>query len=484
MINLLRVGGNVLGAVTADVAVNSLLVSGTIGTPGSPVTAIVGRDVPDTTGQFIGTLQCAAFYGTLRGPGSLAAPPTGIFKTTSGPVVGELRISSLFTGDNATAGLRIAGDANANIPISFNADAPIVIGGKLAAEKTLTVLNANQGISIGGMDQRAKLIVKGSLPAGKSITIGTSSKITMGGQVILNADNTTGTWAGSVIVGGTVLSPAPAYPIPSALLGTGAVGLVPFQFYRQDCSPPQANATSSPMVRNSELTRAQYPAIRLRFYGPITLPPTQNASGTIRVFQGVPPPPLEEAGTFNELEQGPEATAEWTAEIGEVPFNPRPPNSPPGTPPGRNELRISYTGTTPAPGPYYITNMGTTAQLLCDLGLTPNPPIAGFTYRFTITDIATGCGSAFLDYNADSVVNPDDIGDFITDYYTYPPIPGPGGYATTCAGAGDAAAPFTVEAYRNYGYKADFYKDDNACSATPNSDDLGDYITAYVNFCV
>lgn len=81
-------------------------------------------------------------------------------------------------------------------------------------------------------------------------------------------------------------------------------------------------------------------------------------------------------------------------------------------------------------------------------------------------------------------MNPDDVGDYITDYYTYPPVAGPGGYATPCTAAGDAAPPFAVEAYRNYGYKADFYKDDNACSATPNSDDLGDYITAYFNFCV
>lgn len=373
VVSVFKVGGNVLGAVTAEVAINSMLVSGTIGTPGSPVTTIVGRVATDMSGQFIGTLQCAAFYGTLRGPGTHAAPPTGLVRTTSGPVEGELRISSLFGGNSSNSGLRVAGDVNANVPITFNADAPIVIGGKLAAGKTLTVLNANQGISMGGLDQTARLIVKGSLPTGKSITIGTTSKITMGGQVILNADNASGTWAGTVIVGSTVLSPAPAYPISSALLGTGAVGLVPFQFYRQDCSPPQATTTSSPMVRNSELAGGNYPAIRLRFYGPVALPAGQSAINTIRVFQGVPPTSLEDDEMFNEVDQGPEMTGSWTATLAAVPFNA-----------GRQELRLAYTGGTPAAGPYYITNMGSSAQLLCDLGLTPNPPIAGFTYRFTV----------------------------------------------------------------------------------------------------
>lgn len=324
-----QVAGSVLGNVIVEsgsIQGSGLVVTGTVGTPTAPVTV----SVKNTSPSFITTISSSAFYGTLRGPGSLAAPPTGVFKTTSGPVVGELRISSLFTGDNATAGLRIASDANANIPISFNADAPIVIGGKLAAGKTLTVLNANQGISMGGMEQTARLIVKGSLPAGKSITIGTASKITMGGQVILNADNASGTWAGTVIVGSTVLSPAPAYPISSALLGTGAVGLVPFQFYRQDCSPPQASATSSPMVRNSELAGGSYPAIRLRFYGPVALPAGQDAINTIRVFQGVPPTSLEDEETFNEVDQGPEMTGSWTASLAAVPFNA-----------GRQELRLA-----------------------------------------------------------------------------------------------------------------------------------------------
>ena len=464
------VGGSLLGNVVVEdgaIQDTGLTVTGTIGTPAHPVT------VSAKASAFINSITCSAFYGTLRGPGTLAAPPTGLFRTTSGPVEGELRISSLFGGNSSNSGLRVAGDVNANVPITFNADAPIVIGGKLATGKTLTVLNANQGISMGGLDQTARLIVKGSLPAGKSITIGTTSKITMGGQVILNADNTTGTWGGTVIVGSTLLSPAPAYPISSALLGTGAVGLVPFQFYRQDCSPPQVNTTSSPMVRNSELAGGNYPAIRLRFYGPVALPAGQDAINTIRVFQGVPPTSLEDDETFNEVDQGPEMTGSWTASLAAVPFNA-----------GRQELRLACTGGTPAAGPYYITNMGSTAQLLCDIGLATNPPVAGFTYRFTVTDIAAGCGSAFLDYNGDSVVNPDDVGDYITDYYTYPPVAGPGGYATPCAGADDAAPPFGVEAYRNYGYKADFYKDDNACSATPIPDDLGDYITAYFNFCV
>ncbi len=80
---------------------------------------------------------------------------------------------------------------------------------------------------------------------------------------------------------------------------------------------------------------------------------------------------------------------------------------------------------------------------------------------------APGC---VLDYNVDGVLNPDDLGDFITDYYTFPHVAGPGGYAIPCPGN---EAPYTA------GYKAAFTADGAGQCNEPFPDNLGDYITAY-----
>ncbi len=75
-----------------------------------------------------------------------------------------------------------------------------------------------------------------------------------------------------------------------------------------------------------------------------------------------------------------------------------------------------------------------------------------------------------LDYNLDTVVNPDDIGDYITDYFTDPPPPGPGGYAIACPGND---APYDA------GYKTAYTSDGAGQCNLPYSDNLGDWITDY-----
>ncbi|MFN0011579.1 MAG: immunoglobulin domain-containing protein [Phycisphaerales bacterium] len=78
-----------------------------------------------------------------------------------------------------------------------------------------------------------------------------------------------------------------------------------------------------------------------------------------------------------------------------------------------------------------------------------------------------------LDYTPDGVVNPDDLGDFITDYFTAPPIPGPDGYAIAC--------PENEEPY-DLGYKAAYTVDLSGQCNEPNPDNLGDFITDYFAF--
>ncbi len=97
--------------------------------------------------------------------------------------------------------------------------------------------------------------------------------------------------------------------------------------------------------------------------------------------------------------------------------------------------------------------------------------IAGGSATVTFTVSAPACN---LDYNLDTSVNPDDLGDYITDYYTLQPIPGPGGYATPCPGN---APPY------NNGYKANYTPDGSGQCNPPFPDNLGDFITAYFQGC-
>ncbi|MFN0010121.1 MAG: YncE family protein [Phycisphaerales bacterium] len=79
-------------------------------------------------------------------------------------------------------------------------------------------------------------------------------------------------------------------------------------------------------------------------------------------------------------------------------------------------------------------------------------------------------GPGNLDYNRDFNINPDDVGDFITDYFTLPPLPGPGGYAIACP---ENDPPYAT------GYKAAYISGGSGQCHEPYPDNLGDYITDY-----
>ncbi len=79
-----------------------------------------------------------------------------------------------------------------------------------------------------------------------------------------------------------------------------------------------------------------------------------------------------------------------------------------------------------------------------------------------------------VDYTADGVLNPDDLGDFITDYYSDPPPPGPFGYASPCLGV---SPPY------HSGYRTGFTGDGSRWCNPPNPDNLGDFITRYFAGC-
>jgi hypothetical protein len=102
------------------------------------------------------------------------------------------------------------------------------------------------------------------------------------------------------------------------------------------------------------------------------------------------------------------------------------------------------------------------------------------------------------DYNGDLFINLDDLGDFITDFYIEPPIPGGAqpdaptypnqgnvGFGVACPTAGDAQPPYAVDAYRTFGFRVAYSVDgSNSCPLSPeqlfpNLDNLNDFITYF-----
>lgn len=76
-----------------------------------------------------------------------------------------------------------------------------------------------------------------------------------------------------------------------------------------------------------------------------------------------------------------------------------------------------------------------------------------------------------LDYNGDGVANPDDVSDFVSDFFADPPLPGPGGFAVgPCQGL--------PPPYDTVGLKGDF---NNDCEV--NVDDISDFVTAFFGGC-
>ncbi|MCC6428069.1 MAG: hypothetical protein IT435_14765 [Phycisphaerales bacterium] len=78
-----------------------------------------------------------------------------------------------------------------------------------------------------------------------------------------------------MVVGSTTLSPVPNYSTASSSLGGGAVGLVPFQLYGNDCSPvysasPPANQFLQTEIDGSDGGTWNPKSVKLRFYGPVS----------------------------------------------------------------------------------------------------------------------------------------------------------------------------------------------------------------------
>ncbi|MBX9737017.1 MAG: hypothetical protein K2X32_08825 [Phycisphaerales bacterium] len=369
--------GSILGNINVeDGVIIDLNVSGTIGTPTSPVT-ISAKNDGNIANSFITRIVCSAFYGTLRGPGSLPAPEIGEFRTTSGPVVGTLNFDGIYTAPQAGKGLFVATDLNANVSVTRDTAGPVQVGGKLVAGRTFTIRNFNDNASFAAIEPGATLRVNGSLPAGRTLSFGTATPFVAGisGQVILNAANTGGTWTGDVRIGGptgSILSPTPAYDESSTIVGGGAVGLVPFRVKTQDFVP-------YPVAGTRRLSRyaftgyvpndpARQSAATISFYGPV-----RNVNASTLKLQSFNP-----------------STSIWT----DVPTaNYQVPLLPVANTNGR-DWKLGGNGTmTFASGTYRVL---ATTGIRCDIGLGANDPtIAAETaVEFFLSDQCANAGIA------------------------------------------------------------------------------------------
>lgn len=155
--------------------------------------------------------------------------------------------------------MQVAGDLDADVTFADFVYDPITIDGDLVSGATLTTTN--------GFGTAAPINIGGSLAG--DILFGAGKLLH---QININAANGSGTWTGNVTVGSTTLSTKPYYSQLSTALGSGSVGLVPFNFHGAECSPANGAGLNSPPSQ-----------VLIEHYGPVSIP------------TGYPPVTIEEA---------------------------------------------------------------------------------------------------------------------------------------------------------------------------------------------
>lgn len=356
------IAGTVAGRIRGDIlvdhgAIYSLTATNGIGAPAAPVQV-------RTQGNIV-RLIAREIHADINSLSNGGSGMIGWIETTAGPFVGSLttlKIERPTTNDPGA--LIVSGDLDADVTTLFsvnnsNGGQPVVnIFGRFMEGRTFRI----------GLSLFSGVVFRVATPGG------------LQGQVIINGNGGTGVWTGSVTVGGTTLGPVPTYSSLSAPLGGGSVGLVPFRTHGADSWP----ATGTALTSGSAPSPSN--PIRLRYYGPIMWP-----AGSMPVI--VEAGPLASPGTW--INQ----TACFTAA------------REPGASPHPNVLALYPTR--PLPGGYAWRVRPVVvgpAALLCDLGLSPNPPVAdeASAYLFTITG---GCAG---DADGNGVVNFSDISTTLT----------------------------------------------------------------------
>ncbi|MFN0011049.1 MAG: hypothetical protein ACKVS8_05320 [Phycisphaerales bacterium] len=124
--------------------------------------------------------------------------------------------------------------------------------------------------------------------------------------------------------------------------------------------------------------------------------------------------------------------------------------------------------TTLPPGEYELIAATSAISDISVIGGAPGSGGWNFDLRFVVLPPCP------VDYNNSYVLDPDDLGDFITDYFSDPPLPGPGGFATPC--------PQNDPPY-HHGYRCNYTSNGSAQCSEPYPDNVGDFITDYFLEC-
>lgn len=158
VLNNLVVSGSLLGNITANGGpINSVVVTGDIGTPSSPVTI--------TTSENIGQIEAANIYAYISTPTSgTSARNVERIQATSGKFAGSLTTTNFALTTAATSsprGLSVAGDCDATITLADTFQLPVSITGALTGSVSALINSSGNSISVGSIPTGGELWLKG-----------------------------------------------------------------------------------------------------------------------------------------------------------------------------------------------------------------------------------------------------------------------------------------------------------------------------------
>ncbi len=190
----------------------------------------------------------------------------------------------------------------------------VIINGRLTGSIT-TAQDVDASITVNG-PMSGRIQIDGSLKSGRmvqcngvmggTISIGSSLLGTISvpgsglvGQVVINAANGGGVWAGQVLVGGVnPFSPIPSYTTASSAVGGGAVGVAPFRLDLDDCAPAHNNPGPGGFANSSLFTNTSNAPVLMRFYGPVQPSPGFSLAQAVAVEQQVGPNWVDRSAYF------------------------------------------------------------------------------------------------------------------------------------------------------------------------------------------
>lgn len=296
--NVEEVKGN-FQSMSRGVWIGRMRISGNLG--GVPTSDVVVTRIEDSIigGNLLCPIHMAAYPGDPPQPQSLRIlgnVHNHIFNDTTNGSIGEIIVDQDIVGLGSEPILIRTGGTiqhlvarsiiNANLG---QGNSPVYMDGITLLEvtndftKTITTepiglfANSIGTLRIGG-NVGCTLRVEGGLPNDPnqpSIQIG-GSLLAAGeivlpasglkSQIIVNANASTGAWAGDVTVGGVVLSPLTTYNNLPSSIGGGAAGRVQFTIHKKASSPDLTTAGAPFFVVSENET------IVLRHYGPVFVP--------------------------------------------------------------------------------------------------------------------------------------------------------------------------------------------------------------------